>query len=160
MLVNLHSTGIAILDSIFYPLTMLGVGYCVTKLPRESIHSTSLLFRNWTFESLRFYEKAVKIRSWKNFLPDGSALFRSGFRKKALQDRSTEYYQTFITETYRGELAHTIDIFLLSLLWIWNPFWIAVGMTLLGLIGNFPCIFVQRYNRIRFLRILKRSMIG
>ncbi|MCG8491787.1 MAG: hypothetical protein MI743_09255, partial [Sneathiellales bacterium] len=87
------------------------------------------------------------------YLPDGSAMFKKGFRKKNLKSKDTKYIQQFILELCRAELAHWIVIMFSPIFFIWNYEWVGYIMILYALLVNIPCILAQRYNRIRFKNI-------
>ena len=42
------------------------------------------------------------------------------------------------------------------LFFLWNPWWADLIMLTYALMANLPCIFAQRYNRLRFQRLLAR----
>ncbi len=154
MFLELSQVWIAILNTVYFPIVMLSVARWTTSLPVEFFKPTSWLYRTRFFEkNLWIFERFFKIKSWKHRLPDGSKMFASGFAKKKLQRTESEYINRFIVETCRGEFAHWIDLLLLPLVLLWNPPWAIYIMVGLGLIGNIPCILVQRYNRIRLARI-------
>ena len=39
---------------------------------------------------------------------------------------------------------------------LWNPWWADLVMVAYALAANLPCILAQRYNRLRFQRLLAR----
>ena len=45
------------------------------------------------------YDRLFAIRKWKCFLPDGAALFKSGYRKRRLSDFSDANLERFIIES-------------------------------------------------------------
>lgn len=96
-----------------------------------------------------FYQKAFRIRAWKDRLPDGATWLGGGFAKARLADTHPEYLTRFIAETRRGELCHWVAIACTPLFFIWNPCWADMIMIAYAVAANLPCILVQRYNRIR-----------
>ncbi len=68
--------------------------------------------------------------------------------------KEKDYFLRFMLETRRGEFAHWLVILFSPVFFIWNPFIFGVVNIIYSLIANLPCIFVQRYNRIRFSKLL------
>ena len=130
-------------------------------LPRpERFDPHGFLYRERGFErGGRFYERFFAVRSWKGRLPDGARLFAGGFGKKSLQGQGDRqaYYTRFVQETCRGELVHWIVLSCAFLFFLWNPPWAGWIMVGYAVLVNLPCILAQRYNRIRFSRVLSRN---
>ncbi len=124
-------------------------------LPAKFINPNYWLFRKRKWENEGdFYEIYFKIKTWKEILPDGSALFKKGFRKKRLTTTNADYIYQFILEVCRAEAVHWIVILLSPVFFIWNYWWAGIIMIIYAFVANLPCIFAQRYNRIRFKRLL------
>ena len=102
------------------------------------------------------YDILFRVKQWKSFLPDGAALFRSGFRKKALTQWDPPYLERFMQETCRGELTHWLTLLSSPLFFLWNLPFVGLIMIAYALAANLPCIVTQRYNRSRFGRVLRR----
>ena len=98
----------------------------------------------------------MRIQLWKDRLPDGGSWLRSGFAKKRLQSRSKDYLERFAAETRRGELTHWLMLLPVPLFALWNNLLGMLIMILYALAANVPCIIVQRYNRIRLLKVMSR----
>lgn len=157
MLVDLTPLWITLANCLAFPLLMMSVAYGVThkKMSADCYRLSLYRIRNWENEFL--YERLFGVRIWKDWLPDGASLFTSGFRKKKLARRDATYLKEFTIETCRGELAHWMDIAFLPVFWIWNPLEAAIFVTVFGILINAPCILTQRYNRLRFLKILPKK---
>jgi glycosyl-4,4'-diaponeurosporenoate acyltransferase len=135
----------------------LGVSWMSSRLPLRLFRAEAWLYRarRWERGGL-FYQEAFRIRSWKALLPDGAAVFKTGFRKKRLASGSTEYLQTFVLETCRAELCHWLVFAVVPLFFLWNPWRVAVWMIPYAVATNAPCILAQRFNRPRFRAELDR----
>lgn len=155
MLVELPIVWTALLNVLAWLVIQLGLAWGLTRLPAARFHPCGRLARLWLWErSGRAYEKYLAIKRWKDLLPDGASCFSGGFAKAKLHQRSPEFLESFLRETWRGELVHWLALLTLPLFAIWNPPW-AIGANLIyALAANLPCILVQRYNRGRFLRVL------
>lgn len=142
---------------IIWPIIMFGSAISFYFLPITYFKLNSFLFKTRAWEKNgSFYEKVFFIKKWKKLLPDGASLFKNGFRKKHLQNSTRNYLEEFAYESCRAEITHLPPIFLSLIFATYNDAFIVVFMFLFGLFTNLPCILVQRYNRIRILKILKK----
>ena len=137
------------------------IGWLANRLPRSALdHDTWLTgARPWP-ESEAGYEKRLGILRWKSLLPDAGDVLPGGVRKKSLVSRDPVALQRLIEETRRAELVHLA----LWPFWIVTALWLPPAGVLINLIFatlfNLPCLWLQRYNRLRLepslLRISKR----
>ena len=154
---ELPVAGTILLNVAAWLVIHLGVSYLSSRLPLGLFREDGRLYRTRRWEKGgRFYQDVFRIRAWKGLLPDGAALFKSGFRKKRLGSRTTQYLGTFVKETCRAELCHWLVFALVPLFFLWNPWYVAVLMIPYALATNAPCILAQRFNRPRFLAELAR----
>lgn len=133
------------------------VGTLANKLPTGWLAAEYWLWQRPWRESIGGFERRLAIRRWKNWLPDAGNVLPQGVAKAALVSRNRCDLERLVRETRRAELVHL-------LLW---PFWIATArwMTLPGVVlnmlfacgFNLPCIWVQRYNRLRLLVLLEQQ---
>ncbi|BBI33629.1 glycosyl-4,4'-diaponeurosporenoate acyltransferase CrtO family protein [Cohnella abietis] len=137
----------------------LGIAYACYRMPdywfvKRHPSSYQQLTAKDSLREERFYDRVLKIRKWKDRLPEGSKLFRQAFDKSKLQHKTAVHYRQFILETRRAEWTHSLSILPAPLFLIWNN---AIGSGLMiaySLIANIPFILIQRYNRFRLNRIL------
>ncbi len=102
------------------------------------------------YENEFFYVKYLKIKYWKDKLPQFST--KTGFSKKTLLQKgkiSKEYLTRFIVETCRGEWNHTVCCAGSFFMIFFFKSWFFVIPTVV----NIPFACVQRFNRIRLLRV-------
>ena len=112
--------------------------------------------RNWE-DGGKIYQRILKVKKWKEFLPDGAEFSNNkGFPKRHLKSRTPDYLKVFLVETCRAELTHWITMLFAPLFFFWNFFSVGWIMILYALITNMPFIIVQRYNRFRLIRILSK----
>jgi glycosyl-4,4'-diaponeurosporenoate acyltransferase len=158
-LVHLPTLWTIILDIIAWLIIHIAVVAVMVRLSRSRFNPDGAVCRSRFWEKGgRFYERFVRIRSWKRHVPDGAGWTGDrGFPKKRLQERSVGYMQDFLTETCRAELTHWVILFFAPLFFLWNKFWVGWIMIAYALAENLPLIMVQRYNRQRFRRILERK---
>lgn len=134
---------------------LVGSWICL-KIPRGWFKISNSLFRALWWEENGTIYRLIKVKKWKEYLPDGAKLFNSGFQKKRLKEMNEDYYYDFLLETKRAETTHYVSLLPLLFFFIWNPIEAYVLILFYGLIANVPCIIVQRYNRIRFNKVVKK----
>ena len=101
----------------------------------------------------RVYERRFAIKRWKDRLPEAGAFFAGGISKRSLDGIDLAQ---FAVETRRAEWVHWGAMLVWPTFGIWNPPW-AVGVMFGYAVGaNAPCLLVQRYNRARLERIMRR----
>ncbi|KZZ82533.1 MULTISPECIES: hypothetical protein [Bacillaceae] len=140
-------------NAILLLFIQFGTAWILSCIPSKNFRRSSFLYkkRKWEREG-RFYER-LSIRRWKDRLPEAGGWFEKGYSKKSLQGTNEENIDRFIIETRRGELAHWLQILPSFLFFLWNsPLggWIIVSY---ALAFNLPFIAIQRYNRIRLIRV-------
>jgi glycosyl-4,4'-diaponeurosporenoate acyltransferase len=145
------------LNIILWPFYHLLISKITLHTPAIQFKKDTWLYRQRPYENNgKFYEKVLKIRTWKKIIPDGATIFNEGFKKKSLQGTQKDYLQTFIEETRRAEYSHILQILPCVTFFIFNDFWIAMIMVTYAFGFNLPLIWLQRYNRIRFQRVLTK----
>lgn len=152
MLIQLPALWLVVVNVAAWLAIHLGVAWVGTKLPEHLFRPGDAWFRPRPWERRGLYERAFRIRAWKDLLPDGAALFRKGFRKKRLMSRDPEYLERFARETCRGEAVHWVVLGSSPFFFLWNPWWAGLIMVAYGMVANVPCILAQRYNRLRLMR--------
>jgi glycosyl-4,4'-diaponeurosporenoate acyltransferase len=145
--------------SAVWPALYFVAGFIAHRLPARFLRPDGWLFRGRRFEhGGRFYDR-LGIRRWKDHLPEAGAFYRGGFSKRSFQGADAAHVRVFVRETCRAEAGHWCTVLLSFTFFAWLPWWIAMFMPPAGLLGNLPCIAVQRYNRPR-LRQLQRRLDG
>jgi glycosyl-4,4'-diaponeurosporenoate acyltransferase len=158
VLVQLSPGATVLVNVLGWLVVHLGVAWAVTQLDARRFDPRAWLFRERGRERAgQLYQRLFRIEAWKRLLPDGAALFRRGFRKKRLGNRSPEYLARFRVETCRSELAHWIVVGFAPLFFLWNSPAVGLLMIAYALLANLPCILTQRYNRCRLNRVLARQ---
>lgn len=127
------------------------------KLPAKIFFHRNAFFAPKTFEKDgKIYRTFFKIHLWKELLPDGAAVLKSGYKKKRLSNVSVANLNIFLEESCRAELAHLLAI---APFWVFGLFLPAISLPIMlfyALLVNMPCILAQRYNRPRIARVLRR----
>lgn len=155
MLIELPVYWTIIINIALWLIIHLSIAYLATILPQGMINVDSPIYKERKWEKGgRLYERYFRVRLWKELLPDGSAIFKKGFRKKRMASAGRQYIERFIIEVCRAEMAHWIVMICSPVFFIWNPPWAGYVMIAYAVAANLPCIIAQRYNRIRLRRLL------
>ncbi|TXC85649.1 glycosyl-4,4'-diaponeurosporenoate acyltransferase [Metabacillus litoralis] len=101
------------------------------------------------------YEK-LKVKRWKEKLPDGGDWTKGGIKKKNINIRSKEGIERFLLETKRAELSHWLQILPAPIFFTFNDPLSGIIMIIYAFSFNIPFIIIQRYNRYRLIRCLSR----
>jgi glycosyl-4,4'-diaponeurosporenoate acyltransferase len=148
---------IALIDAGVWATWSVLSGYVAHRLSLERFSHDNRLFRLRPFErDGRFYERWLQVKRWKDLLPDAGDLFRGGVSKRTLISSDREHLERFAAETRRAELTHWLILAASPWFFLWNPWWLGLAMVGYGIGANAPCIAVQRYNRARLLRMIRR----
>ncbi len=133
-------------------------GYAVHRLPTTRLQRDGWLLRARAVEREgRLYER-LRIRHWKDELPEAGALFPGGVSKRHLAGRDRAGLERFVVETRRAEWGHWLALAGGPIAVLWNPPFGTALMIGYGVVVNAPFIVVQRYNRLRVARLLRRSV--
>lgn len=160
-LVYLPTLWTIIIDFVAWFIIHVIVVAIMIRIPAKYFNPYHWLYRErrWEREG-KVYEDVFKIKRWKQHLPDGARLLgHLGFQKKKLNGSSPEYFEAFLMETCRAELTHWILILFAPFFFLWNPQWVGFFMIFYALFENVPFILAQRYNRIRFRRLLNQNRL-
>ncbi len=131
------------------------IGFIGHHLPLKWLETDTWLIqpRPWG-EDRHDYEQRLWIKHWKDRLPEAGDFFSGGFRKSTVGNGNREVLSRFLAETRRAEYVH-IMIWLFYLVTLfWTPGWGIIINLAVGTAFNLPCIWVQRYNRIRLQHVL------
>ena len=162
-LIHLPTFWTVLLDIVIWYLLHLGIVSVALRIPAHFFRPEGFFFRQRKFENNgQFYQAYLKIKHWKKYAPDGAAFSKKrGFAKKKLKEVGSGNLYRFFIETCRAEAVHWILIGVAPLFFLWNRLWVGVFMIVYAVAQNLPLIMIQRYNRIRFRRILaQRNFTG
>lgn len=137
---------------VFFPLGRI--------LPKEWFHADAYPYRSYAFErDGKIYEK-LRIKRWQNKVPDMSKVLPGLMPAKAMAGRSFDRLPLMIRETCVAEFIHRFHALLgLRCFAIWPGMGGALIALLNILLLNLPFILIQRYNRPRMLRLMRKQGI-
>lgn len=157
MLIELSDGVAVVVSSLAWVLIGIVTGWYFVRLPPAHFATDNRITRLRRFEDGgRWYQRRLRIRAWKDRLPEKGDLFRGGFSKRHLVDRSSEHLERFVVETRRAELVHWSNLAAGPAFLIWCPPLLGGCMVVFGVVAHLPFIAVQRYNRGRLLALLAR----
>lgn len=151
-----HHVALALGDAALWAVWSTVCGYAAHRIPDAALRRDRLLAPRGFERGGRAYERVLRIKAWKDALPEAGSLFRGGFSKRRVTRHDRAYLERFLAETRRAERAHWAILALGPVFFAWNPWWLAVAMLGYAIVANVPCILVQRYNRARLIRLLAR----
>lgn len=133
------------------------VGYLVHRMDPRRFRADTALTRPRRFErGGARYQRLLRVKRWKGWLPEAGAAFRGGFDKKHLPGRTEADLRRYVEETRRAELVHWLTAAVAPAFFLWNVPRAGVWMLAYAVAANVPCIIALRYNRFRLQRILER----
>jgi glycosyl-4,4'-diaponeurosporenoate acyltransferase len=151
-----HNVVVAIVDAAVWAVWSTVCGYVAHRLPASRLGRDRGILQLLRIErDGRIYDRVLRIKRWKDILPEAGSLFRGGFSKRRVLRHDREYLEQFAVATRRAELAHWPILALGPCFFLWNPWWLGIAMLGYALVANAPCILVQRYNRARLSRMLR-----
>ena len=144
-------------QSVVY-LFLIGVAahFIGQALPRHWFDPNSKSFQMHPWEKSGNFYRKIRIRKWKDKLPDASKVMPDMYRKEISVPPSEENLQCLIAESCVAEFIHKLLILLsLGVVKIWTGkngwlFWFLCAL------GNLPFILIQRFNRPRLQAALSR----
>ena len=148
---------LVLLDASVWATWSAVCGYVAHRIAPSRLTRDRGLLRIRSFESGgRFYERWLRIKRWKDLVPDAGALFRGGVSKRRVGAADRASLERFAVETRRAELTHWFILAASPWFFLWNPWWLGLAMLGYGIVANVPCLAIQRYNRARLLRMIPR----
>ncbi len=145
-----------ILDVIVWAVLHLSIGYISSKIPLEQININHWFFQTFKWEKDgTIYDKWLKVKSWKKYIPNGSALYKGSFSIRRLQTFDMEYLTRWLKESIRAEICHWAMTFPCTLFFLWNNVVLGWLMVAYAFLNNLVPIVAQRFNRPRVRRMLE-----
>jgi glycosyl-4,4'-diaponeurosporenoate acyltransferase len=153
------SSSVALLfNAMAWTLWGFGTGWYYRRRPETDLEHPLGILRIRDFEvSGLWYERQLRIKTWKDHLPETGAWF-GAFSKRQLPGHDRHSLQWFANECRRGELTHWSILAATPLFALWNSGWLLAFAVLIGLAASLPFIAVLRYNRARIEAILERRI--
>jgi len=156
VIVHLPDGWAVLLSSVVWALTSVAVGLAATRWSLERLDRPGPLtcLRGWEQDGA-WWNRHLRVRRWRDAIPEAGSLF-GGYSKQHLRSRRSEDLDRFRLETVRAERVHWLLLASALLHPIWCRPTVALGMLAFGVVANVPFIIVQRANRGRLQRLLRR----
>lgn len=126
-------------------------------LPKKWFHGDQFPFRLFRFEKEGRVYLALGVRKWKDGFPDMSVVLPFLMPSKKLPEKlAAEQIKLMIQETCVAEWIHGLLCvmgFGCVFLWRKTGGWV---LSVLYTLGNLPYIIIQRYNRPKLMRLLRK----
>jgi glycosyl-4,4'-diaponeurosporenoate acyltransferase len=131
------------------------IGFVGHRLPLKLLETNTWLTRRRPWgEDRHWYERVLRIKSWKDRLPEAGNFFPGGFRKNSVGGGKYAVMCRFLAETRRAEYVHSAIWLFWLVTMLWTPRWGILVNLVVGTVFNLPCLWVQRYNRLRIEQLL------
>lgn len=155
-LLKLYLQKSLIINLIIFVLFTIGVSYLSNKIPNKVYSYKRWIFgeRKWEKDG-QVYHQILKIKYWKNRLPELADFLKSVFPKKQIKEYSQKYLQAYLIESCKAELTHWCIILSSWLFLLWCNLKICVIIGLFAVVVNLPYIAIQRYNRPRIVKLIR-----
>ena len=150
-----NSVGLA-LNIAGWALAHAGTGYVVHRMDRRRFQADTWLTRIRPWERSERLYHWLGVPRWKDRLPEAGAIFTGGVSKRHLPGTDAASLELFAAETRRAEWGHWTCMWCAPAFVLWNPPLIAALLLVYGVLVNLPFIVIQRWNRLRLLRVLAK----
>lgn len=135
------------------------IGYVASILPEKFLKKdfffTHILFFE---ENPNWFKRYLLINKWKDKMPELGGFFKKGFQKRSVANGEIAQLELFIKETRRAEIAHWLMTAGWILTTLFNPMWAVIFNIIFAHVVNFPCLIIQRYNRVRLIKVLNMKL--
>jgi glycosyl-4,4'-diaponeurosporenoate acyltransferase len=145
------------IDLIYWLFVQGLVGFISAHLPPRLIDPRRRIYqtRRWEKDG-SIYQRWFRIKNWKPIVWDAGRVFQKDFRKDHVDAADPQHLDRWIVETCRAEWCHRVTFVFILPLFSFNPpgmmyFWVLYDSLL-----NLVPIVVQRYNRPRLVRLMRR----
>jgi glycosyl-4,4'-diaponeurosporenoate acyltransferase len=149
--------GLAVaLSSVVWLLTSMVVGRWAVSWPDDRLDRLGPLtrIRGWERDG-GFWIRHLRVLRWKDRLPEAGAFF-GGTAKTTVGSPATEHLQAFRRETVRAERVHWLIAASGPIHLLWCRPTLGIAMVAFGIGFDAPFIVIQRTNRGRIDRVLRR----
>lgn len=150
------SSGMSVLVfSAAWAVFGLTSGWLINQVPLRWLDHDGRLTRLRAFEERgRWYDRNLRVRWWKDRVPEAGGWFRGGVAKDRIRSFRTEDLERLTAETRRAEWVHWANVGFGFTFAAWTEPLVAAVMVVFGVVTHLPFVIIQRYNRARLLYVL------
>ena len=147
----------AFLKSVLYVVFLGIVSHFIGEaLPRKWFVWSRFPWRAFLWEREGRVYDALKIRAWKDRVPDMSRFCRRMVPKRVGKCPKAVDVWRLVLETCVAEAVHLGLCVLSPVIWLFWRNAVGVLLSLLAVVCNLPFVFIQRYNRPKLVALAKR----
>jgi glycosyl-4,4'-diaponeurosporenoate acyltransferase len=126
-------------------------------LPRGRFDYDAFPYRAFKWEKGGAIYEKIRVRAWKDRLPDMSRIIPKMVKKKASLARDERAMERLVQETCVAEFVHWLLIIIASpIIGVKVGGLLGAIVAVLYALGNMLFVIIQRYNRPRLREILRR----
>ncbi len=155
MILTSQTTLVAI-DSAAWLGISVSAGLVCSLLPSAFLQRDTAITQIRNFERTGQVFRQLGVHRWKNALPETNRV-GLGQRESKRRLPPRKGFATLAAETRRAEYVHLMITAAGPLFLLWNPWPLGLLMVIFGVAMNAPFIAIQRYNRLRLLRVIARA---
>lgn len=153
----LSNPGTIILDILSWIIFHLSIGYWSSKISIEKFDPDRWYYRSHPWEKNgEIYQKLFRVKDWKRYIPSGAAVYKGAYEIKHLGETTIENLRLWIKESCRSEFCHIMMILPGFSFFLWNDIATGWWMVAYAFANNLVPIIMQRYNRPRVQKLLKK----
>lgn len=148
-----------LLMSIVY-VAVIGIlaHYIGESLPRSLFSECKFPYRAYKWEEDGKFYNRLRIKKWKNRLPDMSRIMRDMLPKRVTFDANSANIDALIKETCVAECIHYwLCVFSVGIYLIWKNY-VGVILALVFVACNIPFVMIQRYNRPHLIKLRNKLL--
>jgi glycosyl-4,4'-diaponeurosporenoate acyltransferase len=145
-----------VVDAVVWAAWSALVGWWHARQPADRFARDGPVLRARRWESVRWYERGLHVKTWKDALPEAGSWF-GGVSKRRLPPGGPAGRARLLPECRRAERTHWWILAATPWFALWNPAWLFAAMAAFALVANVPCIAVLRYTRLRLVRAASRE---
>ena len=129
-------------------------------LPKRWFKYDAFPYREYPFEDRGNLYRRLYIHKWHTHVPDMSRIFSRWMPPKRLAvGIGPDQVEVMVQETCIAEFTHAaLCVIGLPVLWWWPGRGTAALYAAYVLLGNLPFILIQRFNRPKLVRLMKRLL--
>lgn len=144
--------------ALFYGAVCGAISFVLGQLmPRRWFDFDAFPYRAFAWENGGSIYEKLRVRAWKDRVPDMSRIIPKMVKKKAALARDERSMERLVRETCVAELVHWALIIIASpIIGVKVGGWLGAVIAVLYAAGNLLFVIIQRYNRPRLAEILRR----
>ena len=148
-------TLLVVIDILVVLTISIGVGALAPRWPDSWLDSDPVPLALGPCETPTFYRR-LKVPRLARRLPELGDTF-GGESKSQLPGSTRDHLSAYLREVRRAEWVHWASVVGSLVLFVFNPWWLALAFVMVVTAGNLPFLLVLRNNRARLTRIIDKD---